>query len=107
MTTDDSNATHEPSDEFSAQTKGVDWALILFLSLGVAALLLPHISLPFVGAYWAAVLAVAIFALWVMVMPTTCMNGGLIFSLVAMAVLFNTVGIVLAAAIRFAVSLFT
>ena len=51
--------------------------------------------------------AIAVFVLWATVMPTTCMSGGLICSLVAMAVLFNTIGIVLAAVIRFVVSLFS
>lgn len=40
-------------------------------------------------------------------MPTTCMSGGLICSMVAMMVLFNTFGILLAAAIPFVVSLFS
>jgi hypothetical protein len=67
----------------------------------------PHSAISLVGLNWAAVVAVAVFFVWVTVMPTTCMNGGLICSIVAMAVLFNTIGIVLAAVIRFVVSLFT
>lgn len=107
MTLDESKVPHEPSDESHAPSyEGVDWGLFIFLTLGVVALLLPHISISFVGLYWAGVVAVVVFVVWVTVMPTTCMSGGLICSLVAMAVLFNTLGIVLAAGIRFVVSLF-
>lgn len=108
MTTDESNTYGERSDELRPQNyEGIDWGLIVFLTLGIAALLLPYISIPFVGVYWAAVVAIAVFVVWVTVMPSTCMNGGLICSLVAMAVLFNTIGIVLGAAVRFLVSLFS
>ena len=108
MTLDESKVPLEPSDESQAPSnEGMDWGLVIFLTLGVVALLLPHISIPFVGLYWAAVVAVVVFVVWVTVMPTTCMSGGLVCSFVAMAVLFNTLGIVLAAGIRFVVSLFS
>ena len=106
MTTEELN--NEPSEELNAQNyEGVDWGLFVFLALGIVALLVPHISIPFIGLYWATVVAVAVFVLWLMVMPTTCMSGGLICSLVAMAIFFNTIGLLLAAVIRFVVSLFS
>ncbi|QDU12113.1 hypothetical protein V202x_55380 [Gimesia aquarii] len=105
MVTEKSNTCSEPSDEVPAQSyEGIDWGLAIFLVLGVVALLLPHVSIPFVGVYWAAAVAVVVFVVWNTVMPTTCMSGGLICSLVAMAVIFNTLGIVLAVVIRLIVS---
>lgn len=87
--------------------KRFDGGLIVFLALAALVLLSPHIAIVFVGLYWAAVIAVGVCALWVTVMPTTCMNGGLICSCVAMAILFNTIAIVLGAIIGLVVSWFT
>lgn len=98
MTTDESNACGEPSEVLPPQTyEGIDWGVIV----------LPYVSIAWVGLYWAAAGAVGVFILWVTVMPTTCMNGGLICSLVAIAVLFNTIGFLLGAGVRFVVSLFS
>ena len=108
MAINELNSPGDPSREPKTRNhEGVDWGLFVFLALGIVALLVPYISIPFVGVYSAAVVAVAVFVLWVMVMPTTCMSGGLICSLVAMAIFFNTIGLVLAAVIRFLVSLFS
>lgn len=87
--------------------KRFDWGLLLFIALGVAALVSPHCAILFAGLYWAAVVAVGVCALWVTVMPTTCLNGGLICSFAAMAILFNTIAIVLGAIIGLVVSWFT
>jgi hypothetical protein len=108
MTTDESMAPHKPgNDSPLAVSKRVDLGLTVFLALGAVACLLPHVSILFVGVYWAVLVATAVFVLWSAVMPTSCMNGGLICSLVAMAVFFNAIGIALGASIRFVVSLFT
>ena len=108
MAAEELNGPDAPSKGLNAPNHDtVDWGLIVFLALGIVALLVPHISIPFVGVYWAAVVAVAVFVLWGTVMPTTCMSGGLICSLVAMAIFFNTTGLVLAVVIRFVVSLFS
>ena len=101
MATTNPNATTKPASD-----RRLTLGPLLFFVLANVAFWLPHIMTSFVGVYWAALVAVVVFTLWVSFMPTTCMNGGLICSMVAMLVLFNTVGILLAAAIRFVVSLF-
>jgi hypothetical protein len=106
MTTDDSVTSHEQDNGFPGPNNdGVDWGLLVFLTLGVAALLSPYALIPFVGVYWAAAAAVGVLLVWFAVMQTTCINGGLICSLVALAILSNTIGIVIGATIRFAASL--
>jgi hypothetical protein len=108
MARDALNAQDEPDGELrSWERETVDWGLVVFLVLAVIALLLPHISISFGGVYWGAGVAVALFVVWGGMMPTTCMSGGLVCSLAAMLILFNTIGIVLAAIIRLVVSLFT
>ena len=85
----------------------VDWGLIVVLTLGLIPLLTPLIAIQYVGIYWAAVVAVVVFLIWCFVMPTTCMNGGLIFSILAMSLLFNTAIIITTAAVTFLISLFS
>jgi hypothetical protein len=95
------------SESSPTQSGGTDWRLIAFVSIAIAALLGPHISLTFIGVYWSAALSVAIFAVWFSVMQTTCINGGMICSLFAMAILLNTIGLVFLAVVRLIVTLFT
>ena len=90
MTTEDS-----PNPE----TPGM--SLRWFLVLAIFAFLTPFLVIPFLGLYWGAAAAIAIFVLWVYLMPTTCMNGGLICSFVATMLLVNTICMVLFAVIRF------
>lgn len=84
----------------------VDWGLIIVLTLAIIAFLIPHISIFFGGIYWAAVLAVVVFLTWGFTMPTTCMNGGLIFSMIAMILLLNTFIFVAVAIVSFLEYLF-
>jgi hypothetical protein len=51
--------------------------------------------------YWASVLAVLIFVTWIFVMPCTCQSGGLLSSLVAMALFITTVGYLVVAGVAF------
>ncbi len=107
MTTDESNTCSEAIDDVPTHGyEGIDWGLIAFFLLGVTALGMPNISIAFLGVYWAAIVAVGIFAIWFTFMPTRCINGGLICSVVAIAVLVNTIGFVFGAVIRFVASLF-
>lgn len=85
----------------------VDWGLIVVLTLWLIPLLIPLFSFLYVGIYWAAILAVVALLIWCFVMPTTCMNGGLIFSILAMSLLFNTAIIITTAAVTFLISLFS
>lgn len=85
----------------------MQWGLIVFLALGMCAILTPHATVWVAGVYWGAVLAGVVLIVWVMVMQTSCMNGGLICSLVAMIILSNSLGIVLAAVVRYLVSTFS
>lgn len=108
MTTDNSEGPVGPGRGLrSADHQRVNYGLLLFFVLGVLAVAAPQLAFKFAGPYWAALAAVAVFVLWISVMPTTCMSGGLYCSLVAMTILSNTVVILLFAAIRFAVSLFS
>ncbi|WP_417393858.1 hypothetical protein [Gimesia chilikensis] len=85
----------------------VDWGLIVVLTLGLIPLLTPLIAILYVGIYWAAVVAVVVFLIWCFVMPTTCINGGLNFSILAMSLLFNTAIIITTAAVTLLISLFS
>ena len=108
MVTQDSNAGDESKGGLTkVDHRSALLGLYLFLVFAIAALVLPHAALLFWGVYWAALAACIVFVVWFGVMPTTCMNGGLICSLVAIMVLFNTVGIVLVALVKFTVSLFS
>jgi hypothetical protein len=100
MATAKPNTTGKPSSVLHLAL-----GLLLFIVLANVAFWLPHVFTAFVGVYWGALVAVVVFVLWFGFMPTTCMSGGLICSMVAMLVLFNTIGVLLAAAIRFVVSL--
>jgi hypothetical protein len=108
MTTDNSEGPVEPGKGLrSADHQPVEYRLLVFFALGVLAVAAPLIAFKFAGSYWAALAAAVVLVLWFSVMPTTCMSGGLYCSLIAMLIFFNTVGILLFAAIRFAVSLFS
>jgi len=108
MVTQDSNARDESNGGLTTVNhRSALLGLYLFLVFASAALVLPHATLLFWGVYWAALAACIVLAVWFGVMPTTCMSGGLICSLVAIMALFNTVGIVLLALVKFTVSLFS
>jgi hypothetical protein len=99
MSKHDLDGSVEPGGGLPSASHGpVDYGLYVFFALGVLAVAAPQLSFIFGGPYWAALAAIAVFVLWISVMPTTCMSGGLYCSLVAMAILFNTLGIVLFAA---------
>lgn len=73
--------------------------------LAVVALILPHVLMRFAGDYAAAILAIAVSTVWVKFMQSSCLNGGMICALMSMAIVFNAVGFLLGALIRFARSL--
>lgn len=107
MNDGESKPTHKPSDGHPDQSHaGVDWGLIVISILAFVALLFPHFSNSFAGVYWAAAVAIAVWSFWVKVMPTSCINGGLIYSFLAITILLNTVGFMLIAIVRFVVALF-
>ena len=80
------------------KTLGIDrnW----FLALAVLAFLTPFIVIPFLGVYWGAGAATFIFVVWAYWMPTTCMNGGLLYSFIATMLLVNAIFIVIFAILR-------
>lgn len=86
---------------------GMDWGLLQFVALGSLALVLPLVVALFTGVFWAAAVAMAVCVLWFTRMQTSCINGGMICSLMAIAVMCNTTGLVLAAGLRFLTSLTT
>jgi len=104
MSTDNITPPHEPNDQsLTLEKSGADWELIAFLALGLTAILLPFCLRPFVGIFWGALAAIGVNILWFKLMPTTCINGAFICSIVAMASLSNTIGFVLAAILRIVV----
>jgi hypothetical protein len=80
------------------ESSGIDrnWHFLL----AVLAFLTPFIVMPFLGLYWVAGVAILIFAVWASVMPTTCMNGGLIYSFITTMLLINAIFLVIFAILR-------
>lgn len=108
MANAESNTPHERGDGPATQNSpGVDRGLLQFVALGSLALVLPLVVAVFAGVFWAAAVSMAVCVLWFTRMQTTCMNGGMICSLTAIAVICNTTGIVFAAGLRFVTSLTT
>jgi hypothetical protein len=96
------NNSHAPkesdnSENPDSQVMSFRW----FLVLAVIAFLMPFLVIPLFGVYWGAATAIVVFMLWIYLMPTTCMNGGLICSFVATMLLVNTICMVVFSVIRF------
>lgn len=68
-----------------------DVGLLLLFLFAVVAIAIPYLALGFFGAYWSAAVAVLTLVLWFCLMPTSCMNGGLIYSLAMLVIVGNTV----------------
>lgn len=97
----DSNKTTRSDNELrSEDRKSAGMSLFRFLALAVLAYLIPLVVISFLGVHWGAGVAILIFVVWVYVMPTTCMNGGLICSFVATMLLVNAIALVVAALVR-------
>ena len=60
-------------------------ALFLLCSVVIA---VPYIVLSVAGPIWAFVAGIGLPVLWFVTMPTTCMSGGLIFSLFGICQMF-------------------
>ena len=58
----------------------------------VACIGTPFVLMPLVGTGWAAVAGIALPILWLTVMPTTCWDGGLIWSLLGMQMVMLVLG---------------
>jgi hypothetical protein len=102
MTSQPSNGPNRPG---ASPPTEIDWSGITFLALGLFALLLPYICVPYVGLYGASAVAVVVFLAWAAVMPISCIGGHLLGSLVAMVMFFSTVALAVASLVRFVVSL--
>lgn len=100
MSTDSSEPKIPDSKLSSENSESAGIGLPSFLAFAVLAYLMPFVVITFFGVYWGAGAAIVLFVLWVYVMPTTCMNGGLICSFVAMMLFVNTIAIVIFALIR-------
>ena len=95
MNTQPTDSRPEPEPPLSPPDWGDIAGLLVFLLLALGALAAPHVALQFAGVYWAAAVAFGVFVAWIGVMPTTCMSGGLYASMIAIAILFNTIAIVM------------
>jgi len=63
------------------------WACgLLFLVLWLAAMAIPPAIWVVFGTYWAALGYFVVALFWVIIMPCTCMDGGLVSSLAAMPI---------------------
>ncbi len=71
------------------QPDSFDWGFIVYLLFVVGALTAPHLVGAVYGLYWAAAAGAGVVILWMATMPVTCMEGGLISSMIAMAILGN------------------
>ncbi|MEI8018839.1 MAG: hypothetical protein WCH39_11620 [Schlesneria sp.] len=97
----DSNKTNRSDNELRSEDRqSAGMSLFGFLALAVIAFLVPFVVVPFFGVHWGAGAAISIFVFWVYVMPTTCMNGGLICSFVATMLLVNAIAFVVATLVR-------
>jgi hypothetical protein len=102
------NANQSRGSSTKEEVAGVrpsDLGLYVFVALAFVALLTPGVTAAVWGVYWAAVIGILVFILWVFTMPTTCMSGGLVCSLAAMAIFFNAAVMLLLALVRFLFSL--
>ena len=79
---------------------------ICYLVLAAAAFLLPIFLTAKLGIYWGALIYFAVAAFWVIVMPCTCMSGGLISSMIAMPIALGGIIAPLCALVKFVRSLF-
>jgi hypothetical protein len=98
-------ASESPGDARCSVSRTWDVGLCVFLFLALVAILGPHIVAVVWGLYAAALVAIVVCVTWLVTMPTTCMSGGLVCSLAAMAILLNTIAVGLAALGRFVFSL--
>ncbi len=78
-----------------------DAGMIAYAICAVVAWGLPIAIAVSLSIYWSSLLAVLIFVTWIIAMPCTCQSGGLLSSLVAMALFFTTLGYLVVAGIAF------
>ena len=91
--------------ELTTSPEPIDRGLVVALVLAVVAIAAAPATLFIAGIYWAALVALAVFLLWTSTMPSSCMNGGFIFSLVMLALLGNVLGTSLMALAKLVISL--
>ena len=77
----DSNVEHE------APVRDLHGLLLLVFAL--AAITVPAISIVYLGIYWATLVYVLVAIVWLLRFGCTCMNGGLIYSVLAMPIVFG------------------
>ena len=77
-----------------------------FLIFSVIAIVGPAVLAGIFGIYWGALAYFATAVVWMITMPCTCMNGGLIFSLMAMPIILGGLAVPLLAGIVYVVSRF-
>lgn len=84
-----------------------DLGLIVYLLLAVGAIIAPHLIGAVYGLYWAAAAGAGVVILWLATMPVTCMEGGFISSMIAMAILGNGAVLIFAVLARLIRPLFS
>lgn len=95
----------EPVASNGTSPESTDHWLHVSLALALVALAAPHIVLWVCGVYWAVLVGLVVWIAWFATMPTTCVNGGFIFSLVGMSIALNATGLALLGVVKFVVSL--
>jgi hypothetical protein len=78
--------THSLRQAGCDETKEGRWEWYLYLILAVLAIFGPAIVLPHVGLYWGALVYFTVAVLWLSTMPSTCMTGGLLCSMISMPI---------------------
>lgn len=89
------------------QPSSFDWGFIVYLLLAVGAITAPHVVAAMYGLHWAATTGAVVVILWSTTMPVTCMEGGLLSSMIAMAILCNAAVLIFASLARLVAPLFT
>jgi len=97
MPTEGDLPTESKQEPTPLSRESAEWGLYIFLALAVGALALPFAVLPIIGVYWTAVIAVVVCIIWFRVMPTTCINGAFVCSLMAMMILVNAISMIVIA----------
>lgn len=95
----DNNNEEAPKTDINAKEE--PFSLLIILGLFAAAIATPFIILNLFGIYWAALSSFIIMIAWFSKLPTTCIGGGLIFSLLAFPILLSGIGYPIFAGIDF------
>ncbi len=95
----DSNAAPRALERQTPEQQSTS-ADVLFLLCTLIALIAPACSIMYLGLYGAALIAIIVAAAWLYLFPSSCMRGGLIYSLAALLIVCAALLMSLVAVVR-------